>query len=214
MNRVTVSVVSCFSPPLPGRGSLLLPCSVIWRSAPLTVARALYPGNGLCGITSTVIVTCSWPGKAVTMASTALGSTGRQDPLPWVEQSRIPRTYAQGSYETHTLWSHDTACSRSLMRAPPLHSTHIVLASGDSDWFTECPAEALKGVAMAMMTETDLELGDALEGIVEMFRCFYLLFCCLSYHQFCNPAKLVGSFAFGSFLDKSHCWSICIDDGG
>ncbi|CAM9395368.1 unnamed protein product, partial [Hapterophycus canaliculatus] len=38
------------------------------------------------------------------------------------------------------------------------------------DWFTEWPAEALKGVAMAMMTETDLELGGALEGIVEMFR--------------------------------------------
>ncbi|CAM9798815.1 unnamed protein product, partial [Choristocarpus tenellus] len=38
------------------------------------------------------------------------------------------------------------------------------------DWFTEWPAEALKGVAMAMMTETDLELGDSLEGIVEMFR--------------------------------------------
>ena len=40
-----------------------------------------------------------------------------------------------------------------------------------ADWFTEWPAEALKGVAMAMMTETDLELGGALEGIVEMFRC-------------------------------------------
>ena len=39
-----------------------------------------------------------------------------------------------------------------------------------ADWFTEWPAEALKGVAMAMMTETDLELGGALEGIVEMFR--------------------------------------------
>ncbi|CBJ31040.1 dynein heavy chain [Ectocarpus siliculosus] len=38
------------------------------------------------------------------------------------------------------------------------------------DWFTEWPAEALKGVAMAMMTATDLELGGALEGIVEMFR--------------------------------------------
>lgn len=38
------------------------------------------------------------------------------------------------------------------------------------DWFTEWPAEALKGVAMAMMTETDLELGSALDGIVEMFR--------------------------------------------
>lgn len=42
------------------------------------------------------------------------------------------------------------------------------------DWFTEWPAEALKGVAMAMMTETDLELGGALEGIVEMFRCHIL----------------------------------------
>lgn len=39
-----------------------------------------------------------------------------------------------------------------------------------SDWFTEWPADALKGVATAMVTETDLELGDALEGIVEMFR--------------------------------------------
>lgn len=40
----------------------------------------------------------------------------------------------------------------------------------NTDWFTEWPAEALKGVATAMMTETDLELGDSLEGIVEMFR--------------------------------------------
>lgn len=51
-----------------------------------------------------------------------------------------------------------------------------------ADWFTEWPAEALKGVAMAMMTETDLELGGALEGTVEMFRClfapyFHLLGC-------------------------------------
>lgn len=45
-----------------------------------------------------------------------------------------------------------------------------------ADWFTEWPAEALKGVAMAMMTETDLELGGALEGIVEMFR--YSFFSC------------------------------------
>lgn len=43
-----------------------------------------------------------------------------------------------------------------------------------ADWFTEWPAEALKGVATAMMTETDLELGGALEGIVEMFRCVLL----------------------------------------
>ena len=43
-----------------------------------------------------------------------------------------------------------------------------------ADWFTEWPAEALKGVAMAMMTETDLELGGALEGIVEMFRYAYV----------------------------------------
>lgn len=29
---------------------------------------------------------------------------------------------------------------------------------------------------MAMMTETDLELGDALEGIVEMFRYLFINF--------------------------------------
>lgn len=51
----------------------------------------------------------------------------------------------------------------------------MTCASGAVDWFTEWPAEALKGVAMAMMTETDLELGDALEGIVEMFRWARLL---------------------------------------
>lgn len=39
-----------------------------------------------------------------------------------------------------------------------------------SDWFTEWPAEALKGVATAMMTEIDLGLGESLGGIVEMFR--------------------------------------------
>lgn len=73
---------------------------------------------------------------------------------------------------------------------PPLHTSRalpLLLPLGlDSDWFTEWPAEALKGVAMAMMTETDLELGGALEGIVEMFRYGGGSIAYLGLHQFCR----------------------------
>jgi hypothetical protein len=38
------------------------------------------------------------------------------------------------------------------------------------DWFSEWPEEALKSVATSAVTETDLELGNSLDGVVAMIK--------------------------------------------
>jgi dynein heavy chain len=38
------------------------------------------------------------------------------------------------------------------------------------DWFTEWPEEALLGVARGALTENELDLGDDLDGCIEMMK--------------------------------------------